>query len=121
DRAHDIVFDGLHLEYSDFTPWYRSGWADGGTSGETHEYPAYDRQINMPQHRTGMILLSYTEEISLLNLHIENSGYSGIFMLFDNEDNTIYGNLIENTGYCGIYLEGNYPGEGDTLTGNLLS
>ncbi|WP_054023572.1 right-handed parallel beta-helix repeat-containing protein [Bacillus sp. FJAT-28004] len=119
--VHDIHFDGLSMEVSDFTDWYRYAWVTGGDSGESHTYPAYDRVINMTQHRTGMLYMENTMNISILNNHFKNSGYSAIYMLFYNKSNLVKGNLIEHTGYSGIYLEGRYPGEGDVSRDNVLS
>jgi hypothetical protein len=121
DRVHHVSFDGLTFEGSDFTDWYRHAHIAAGDSGEGHLYPEYDRQMTMPDHRTGMVYLENTDHISILNCHLKNSGYSAIYMLFHNQDNLVAGNLIEHIGHSGIILEGRYPGEGDVLKNNVLT
>ncbi|MGW4488064.1 hypothetical protein ACWEOE_29985 [Amycolatopsis sp. NPDC004368] len=48
-RAHDITFDGVGVQYSDYVEWYRNGWINDGDSGDVHQYPQYDRQVEMLQ------------------------------------------------------------------------
>lgn len=120
-RAHHIQFDGLSFEDSDFFNWYRHGQVNAGDSGEGHAYPAYDRQISLAVNRTGMVFLSNTDNITIKNSRLKNSGFHGIYMLFYNQNNTISGNLIENIGHTGIYLEGKYPSEGDVLKNNVFT
>jgi hypothetical protein len=120
-RVHHVQFDGLSFEGSDFTDWYRHAWPLDGASGEGHAYPQYDRQINMPQHRTGMFFLQNTDHIVIQNSRFVDSGYSAIYLLFYNQNNTVSGNLIEHSGHSGIYLEGRYPGEGDVSKNNVLT
>ncbi len=119
--AHHLRFEGLTVESSDFTDWYRHGWVNEGDSGEQHAHPEYDRQMNMPQHRTGMVFLQNTHDVTIKNCHLKNSGYSAVFMLFFNHDNTVYGNWLEHLGHSGVYLEGKYPGEGALLSQNTTN
>lgn len=119
--VHDVVLDGLSFELSDFADSYRFGWPQANGSGENHAYPSYDRQIEMPLHRTGMIFLQNTNQVTVQNCHLKNSGYSGFYLLFANQQDRIYGNWIEHTGYSGIAVEGPYPGEGNTSHDNVFS
>lgn len=120
-RVHDLVLDGLALQYTDFTDWYRYGWVRAGDSGENHAYPVYDRQIELPQNRLGAITLTNTRGIRLQRLHISDTGYSAVFMLFANDHDVVTGNLIENVGSDGIKVEGPYPGEGDVANNNAFT
>jgi hypothetical protein len=132
-RAHHIVLDGLTLEDTDFTDWFRFGWVNAGDApDQTHcQAPKnvdpgnyswcsqYDRAINMQgtvdgvavDNRVGMVFLQNTDHITITNSHLKNAGFSAVFMLFDNNDNTISNSWIEHAGYSGVYLEGPYPGE----------
>src|SRR5262249_22590535 len=85
DRAQDLTFDGLALEYSDFVDWYRYGWNAIGDSGVVHKYPDYDRQIEMPRNRYGTVTLTNTRDVTLKGLHVSNTGYHAIYMLFAND------------------------------------
>lgn len=120
-RAHNIIFDGLTFECTEFTDWYRHGWVNEGDSLEGHTYNEYDRQITMTQHRTGAVFLQNTDNIAIINSHFKNIGYSAIYMLFYNQYNTVYGNWIEHIGNSGVILEGRYPGEGDVCKYNTIS
>ncbi|MBB5803383.1 hypothetical protein F4560_003151 [Saccharothrix ecbatanensis] len=119
-RAHHITFDGLTLGFTDFTRWNRHGWVNAGDSGEGHTHSQYDRQVNLPQNRTGMVFLENTNDITITNSHLTNSGFSAVFMLFANSNNTVSNNLIDHVGHSGVFLEGRYPGEGDVLTQNTV-
>ncbi|WP_307558301.1 right-handed parallel beta-helix repeat-containing protein [Paenibacillus sp. V4I7] len=120
-RIHHVQLDGLSFQDTDFTDWYRHAWPNNGDSGEGHTFPQYDRQMTMPQHRTGMLLLQNTDHIAITNSHFRNSGYSAVYMLFYNQNNTVSGNLIEHAGHSGVILEGKYPGEGDVSKNNLIT
>lgn len=78
-----------------------------------HKYPVYDRQIELPRNRFGMITLENTRDIDLSRLSISDSGYTGVFMLFANERVKVSDSLLANLGGDGIKVEGGYPGEGD--------
>ena len=119
--AHDIQFDGLDFEDTDFTDWYRHAWVNPNDSGENHTYDGYDRQITLPQNRTGMVFLQNTNNVAIKNCHMKNAGYSAIYMLFKNGSDTISGNWIEHVGHSGVIIEGKYPGEGDVATGNVVT
>lgn len=119
--AHNITFDGLTIRGTDFTADFRHGWVSAGDSGEGHANPRYDRQINLPQHRVGMVFLENTHDITVANSHLTNAGYSAIYLLKTNHDNTFNNNWIDRIGHSGVFLEGQYPGEGDTQYGNRVS
>lgn len=122
NQVHNLVFDGLSLQMTDFTNSYRYGIITDGETGDINrKYPIYDFQVEQVEHRQGMIYLEYTNHIAIKNCHLSNSGYSGIFLYEHNSDNYIYGNLIEHMGHSGVYLHGPYPGEGNSLTRNIIS
>ncbi|HEU4425974.1 MAG TPA: malectin domain-containing carbohydrate-binding protein [Pilimelia sp.] len=120
-RVHDITFSGVTLEATDFTPWYRHAWPAENGSGENHQHAIYDRQIEMTQHRTGMVFMRNTDHLTITRSHLKNSGYSAVYMLFHNQNNTVSASWIEHAGYAGVFLEGKYPGEGDVLRNNTLT
>ncbi len=120
-RAHDIVFDGLHVQYSDFVDWYRYGWISDGDSGHVHKYPEYDRQIEMPRNRFGAVRLTNTSHIELRNMRISDTGFTAVYLLFANDHVTVSGSLLENLGGDGIKVEGPYPGEGDVAGHNVFT
>jgi hypothetical protein len=120
-RVERLAFDGLALQYSDFVEWYRYGWNSSGDSGYEHKYPIYDRQIEMPRNRFGMITLENTRDIDLTRLHISDTGFTGIFMLFANERVKVADSLLANLGGDGIKVEGGYPGEGDISGHHTIS
>lgn len=125
NRAHDIVLDGLGVQYTDYMQWYRLGWINDGDSGVVHKYPQYDRQIEMPRFRFGAITLTNTRNIKLTRMHLEQTGYHAIYMLFANENDTVSDSLLEHIGGDGIKVEGGWPGEGDltnhhTFTNNYI-
>jgi hypothetical protein len=119
--AHNITFDGLTIRDTDFTADFRHGWVNAGDSGEGHQNPRYDRQINLPQHRVGMVFLQNTNNVTVTNSHLTNAGYSAIYLLKTNHDNTFSNNWIDGIGHSGVFLEGPYPGEGDTQYENTVS
>ncbi len=125
-RVQNLTFDGLALQYSDFVDWYRFGWISDGDSGYEHEYPEYDRQIEMPRNRFGAVTVTNSRDITLTRTHISDTGYHAVYALFANEGLTVKGSLLENIGGDGIKVEGGYPGEGDisrghTFTNNYIS
>jgi hypothetical protein len=86
-----------------------------------HKYPEYDRQIEMPRNRFGTITLTNTESVDLAALHISNTGFHAIYMLFANTDDTVSDSLIDHVGGDGVKIEGGYPGEGDLSHDNTLT
>jgi hypothetical protein len=125
ERAENITLDGFALEYSDFMQWYRYGWNETGDSGYVHKYPDYDRQIEMPRNRHGMITVTNTRGITLNALNISNTGFHAIYMLFANDHVAVSNSLFTHIGADAIKIEGGYPGEGYishdfTLTNNFI-
>ncbi len=121
DRLHDVTFDGLGVQYSDFVSWYRNGWVAGGDAGAEHKYPEYDRQIEMPRNRFGAIRLTNTSNIDLSRMHLSDTGFTGIYLLFANDHTRITDSLLENIGADGIKVEGGWPGEGDLSNHHTIS
>ncbi len=121
DRAHDLTFDGFALEYSDFMQWYRYGWNAIGDSGDIHKYPDYDRQIELPRNRFGTITMTNTQSVTLRGLHISNTGFHAVYLLFANDHDTISDSLIDHVGADGVKIEGGYPGEGNLSHDNTLT
>jgi hypothetical protein len=119
--VHDLVFRDLHFSATDFTEWYRFGWIEAGQSSESHQVPSFDRQIEMPPNRVGLVTMENTRQVDIVYSHISNAGYAGLYLLFANDHDCICGNLIEHTGGNGITVQGRYPGEGDVARSNVLS
>lgn len=119
-RATNLTFEGLGVQFSDFVDWYRTGWISAGDSGETHEYPEYDRQIEMPRNRFGAITLENTRDVTFRGMRVSDTGYHGIYALFANEGLTVEDSLLENVGADGIKVEGGWPGEGDLAHGGTF-
>ena len=108
--VHDLQVRGLGFAVSDFTGWYRFGVPDG----------EFDRQLEMPANRLGMITLENTERVDVVFCHVNDTGYGGIYLRFANQQDRIYGNLIEHTGINGIALQGGYPGDGNVSHHNVI-
>jgi hypothetical protein len=121
DRVQDLEFDGLGLRYTNFTYWYRYGWVTANGSGENHEYPGYDRQIEMTQFRYGTITMTNTHDVTLNALNVTETGFHAIYMLFANDHDTVSNSEIGDTGANGIKVEGPYPGEGNLATENVFT
>ncbi|MFF0342340.1 right-handed parallel beta-helix repeat-containing protein [Kribbella sp. NPDC004875] len=121
DRLKDVTFDGIGVQYSDFVSWYRNGWVAGGDAGDEHKYPEYDRQIEMPRNRFGAITLTNTSNIDLSRLHLSDTGFTGVYLLFANDHTKITDSLLENIGADGIKVEGGWPGEGDLSNHHTIS
>ncbi|MGW2095862.1 right-handed parallel beta-helix repeat-containing protein [Promicromonospora sukumoe] len=119
-RAHDLTFDGVGVQYSDFVDWYRAGWISAGDSGDAHKYPEYDRQIEMPRNRFGAITLENTSDVTLTGMHVRDTGFMGVYALFANDHLTVEDSLFENLGADGIKVEGGWPGEGDLSHGHTF-
>ena len=119
--VHDIRFEGLTFEDSDFTDWYRFGWPQAGQSGERHFDPSFDRQIDLPQNRLGLVRIENTEQVDINFSHLKNGGFGGLTLFNHNKRDCFYGNAIEHSGVDGILLQGAYPGEGDVLRENVFS
>lgn len=119
-RLHNLTFDGLGVQYTDFVDWYRNGWISAGDSGDPHKYPEYDRQIEMPRNRHGAITLTNTADVTLTGMQLQDTGLHGIYLLFDNERATVSDSLLRNIGADGIKVEGGWPGEGDLVHHNTF-
>jgi hypothetical protein len=120
-RLHDLALDGLAIRNTDFMDWYRYGWNGPGDSGAKHKYPRYDTQVELPRNRWGAISLTNTTRIDLSRLHLSDTGYTGIFLLFANDHVTVRDSLLEHLGNDGIKVEGGYPGEGDIANHNTFT
>jgi hypothetical protein len=121
NRAHDLVFDGLGLKYTDFTSWYRHGWVKAGDSGQPEQYPAYDRQIEMPANRYGTVTLTNTRDVTLTGLNISETGFHAIYLLFANDHDVISRSAIGEAGGNGIKVDGPYPGTGNVANHNTFT
>ncbi|MFI5610031.1 right-handed parallel beta-helix repeat-containing protein [Amycolatopsis sp. NPDC051903] len=120
-RAHDITFDGLGVQYSDYVEWYRNGWINDGDSGDIHQYPQYDRQVEMPRDRFGAVRVTNTSHVTLKNAHISETGFTAVYALFANDHFSVTDSLIDHIGADGIKVEGGYPGEGDISNYHLFT
>ena len=119
--AHDIGFDGLALEYSDFVDWYRFAWNSAGDSGQAHKYQAYDRQIELPRNRFGTITLTNTTNVDLRALHVTNTGWEGVYLTGVATHDDVSDSYFEHIGGDAVKVEGPYPGEGDIANHNTFT
>lgn len=119
--AHDITFDGLAFEYSDFVDWYRFAWNSAGDSGYVHKYPEYDRQIELPRNRFGAITLTNTTGVDLHAPHVTNTGWEGVYLTGRADHDTISDGYFAHLGGDGVKVEGPYPGEGDIAHQNTVT
>ena len=121
-RLHDVTFDGLGVQYSDFVNWYRNGWVAGGDAGVEHKYPEYDRQIEMPRNRFGAITADEHAATSTCpGCGCPTPDSPAIYLLFANDRTRITDSLLENIGADGIKVEGGWPGEGDLSNHHTIS
>ncbi|GLY88551.1 hypothetical protein [Actinoallomurus iriomotensis] len=119
--AHDLTFDGLAFEYTDFVDWYRFAWNSAGDSGTAHEYQDYDRQIELPRNRFGAITLTHTTGVDLHALHVTNTGWEGVYLTGRADHDTISDGYFAHIGGDGVKIEGPYPGEGDIANHNVIT
>ena len=112
-RVQDVVLDGFAVQYTDFVDWYRYSWNQDGDSGERHKYPQYDRQVELPRNRFGTITVTNAQDLELSRLHLNNTGFTAVNLVFHNENISVSDSLIEHIGGDGIKVEGGWPGEGD--------
>ena len=120
-RVENLTLDGLTIQDTDFMDWYRYGWNGTGDSGIKHKYPKYDTQIELPRNRWGAITLTNTRGVKLTRLHIQQTGFTAIELLFANERTTVSDSLLEHLGNDGIKVEGGWPGEGDVAHSNTFT
>lgn len=120
-RTKYITLNGLTVKNSDFPDWYRRGYCCTNGSGEGHTYSEYDYWVTLSANRQGLIYLQDTDHITLAGMHLKNAGLDGVHMRGYGQSNTVRDSWIEHVGHDGILLDGNYPGEGDTLKSNTIS
>jgi hypothetical protein len=126
DRCENITWDGFAVQYTDFVPFYRNGYAyDFPTTTiqspvpQPHIIdPTYDYFCSLPQFRTGAIHLKYAKGITINAPHVNNVGMHGIYAEAYVQSCVVSNPLIEKTGLSGIRFDGNYPGEGDYVNNN---
>ncbi|MEU8221099.1 right-handed parallel beta-helix repeat-containing protein [Kribbella sp. NPDC048915] len=121
NRVQNLTLDGFTIQHTDFMEWYRYGWNGTGDSGLKHKYPKYDTQIELPRNRWGAITLTNTRGVKLTRLHLQQTGFTAIELLFANERTTVSDSLFEHLGNDGIKVEGGWPGEGDLAQGNTFT
>ena len=117
--VENITFNGLQFKDTDTTEWYAYGWnwGDAGDGlgfyppeAEGSTQPSYCEQTERVEFQYGNITLTNTNNISILNSHIKNSGMFGIELYLANQNANIENCLIEYTGHGGINIDGGYPG-----------
>ena len=117
--VENITFSGLQIKDTDTTEWYAYGWnwGDAGDGlgfyppeAEGSTQPSYCEQTERIEFQYGNITLKNTNNISILNSHIKNSGMFGIELYLANQNARIENCLIEYTGHGGINVDGGYPG-----------
>jgi hypothetical protein len=120
DRVRNLRFEGLGVEFTDFTGWFRHAYPLDGGSGIPRLYPQFDRQATMPQHREAAVFLENTESITFDACVIRNTGYSGVMSYGANRQNAFQKCWVSHAGMHGFFFEGLYPGEGDVQTQNTV-
>lgn len=111
--VRNISIEGVAIEQSDFVDWYRHAYPNSGDSGESHQYPDYDRQMTLPTDRQGLVYLENAVGIQIARCHLKNAGMHGIYGHGRNAAHIFRDLLVENIGHSAGYFDGNYPGEGD--------
>jgi len=127
-RCSYVTLDGFAIQYTDFVPWYRSGYAVNAALQVIHPSPQphaidpdYDYFASVPQFRIGAIHLRHCDHVTLTNCHVNNVGMHGIYAEGYFQQNTISNSWIEKCGISGIRFDGQYPGEGDIHKNNTIS
>lgn len=93
----NLVFQGLSLEATNFSPEYRMPEAN----------------CERKEALEAIVYMENSEHIAISDCLIRNSGYSGVMLYGACQHIRIERNLIEHTGHNGVYLIGLAPGEGD--------
>jgi hypothetical protein len=123
-RVSNITLDGLAIEGSDFTSWYRHALVDETDTDpddpDTHVWQKYGRQMTMVRNRHGLVYLENADHITLYRCKLRNAGYNGVYGYGYNQDHLVAQCLIQNCGGSGIYIDGKYPGEGDVSKNNVV-
>jgi hypothetical protein len=113
----NIIIRGLTLEGTAFSDWYRFA---ATVQGSSQLGGGYDRLLDLPEHRAGLIYLENTDSIAIEDCHLKNAGYSAIYGVFYNQNDRFTGNWIEHCGNSGIWIQGQYPGQGDVSKRHLI-
>jgi hypothetical protein len=120
-----IIFDSLWFDISDFTSWYR--YAQWGVHADNdpppadppppgpHAYPEYGRQYSGSTQQHGLFNFQNVSGVTIQKCHISNAGYSGVYARNYAKAVSISNCWIEHTGHSSIHMEGNFPGENDTV------
>lgn len=124
DGASGWTLEGLSIECSDFTGWYRRSDPEvigvppkcaHCSSSPSRLDQLYDLEVELPAHRHGGVLVKGgANHIELLDTEVKATGYSGIFIDEDSTDITIQRLRAWRLGYNGVQVQGRYPSEGDT-------
>jgi hypothetical protein len=115
NRASYIGLDGITVQYSDFTDFYRHASVNDNDRGGG----AYDRQNTLEACRQGLAYFENTDHLEIKNCAFKNAGFSGMFLNGYNQDNLFENWLAEKCGHSGVYADGPYPGAGDVLKNNV--
>jgi len=118
--AHDLTFDGLAFEYSNFVNWYRFAYNTAGESGEAHKYEDYDRQIELPRNRFGALTLVNTRDVALHAVRVTNTGWEAAYFTGLTVGDSVTDSYFAHLGGDGVKIEGPYPGEGDIAHNNTI-
>jgi parallel beta helix pectate lyase-like protein len=124
-RVHDIVLDGLDIEYSDFSDTYSFGYCGtpgcSNTNPTSHDDQAYDYFWEQPTYQHAGVLIRNANDITITNTHIGRTGLNGVFADDYARAVTISNSLVNHTGGDGIVFHGRYPGEGDVNRDHTIS
>ncbi|WP_269939926.1 carbohydrate-binding protein [Arthrobacter sp. HY1533] len=131
EQVSHITFDGLAFKDTNFPEYYSYAWNAHDARGPMGfpDYamepgitlPSYAETSERPEFQVGSITLKNTNNITITNAHVKNSGLFGIELYEANDHTMISNSLIENTGHGGVNIEGGFPGVGGDAEGNGYS
>lgn len=135
-QVHNITFYGLSLECTEYTNSFSSAWNSFDAKGGIGKFPkeaklpevtnpSYCEQTDRPEFQKGAMTLTYTNNITIDSVKINNTGLFGIALFRDNNNNTVKNSEIAYAGYGGITMDGGYPGVGKyshniTVTNSII-
>ncbi len=128
--VENITFDGLQFKDTSTPEYYTYAWnwGDAGAGlgfyppeAEGSTQPSYCEQTERVEYQVGAITLTNTQNITITNSHIKNTGMFGVELYLANQETEISNCLIEYTGHGGVHIDGGYPGVGGDENGDGYS
>lgn len=104
DKVHDITFNGITFEYSNWTDPSKFGYCavQGGAWIRASDNNKLDYVIDKPV--PGMLQLKYSSNITIERNIFKNSGANTIVSFYTSNKNSIVGNYITESALGGIYI-----------------